>query len=31
VFRYRTHEEADRHMSECVVDSMVAVQKSRHG
>ena len=31
VFRYRTHEEADRHMSDCVVDSMVAVQKNRHG
>jgi hypothetical protein len=31
VFRYHTHEEADRHMSDCVVDSMVAVQKSRHG
>ncbi len=31
VFRYRTHEEADRHMSECILDSMVAIQKARHG
>jgi hypothetical protein len=31
VFRYRTHEEADKHMSECVVASMVAIQKIRHG
>ena len=30
VFRYKTHEEADRHMMDCVVDSMVAVQKSRN-
>lgn len=31
VYRYHTHEEADRHMAECVTDSIVAVQKSRHG
>jgi hypothetical protein len=31
VFRYKSHEEADRHMMECVVNSMVAVQKIRHG
>jgi hypothetical protein len=31
VYRYKSHEDADRHMMECVVDSMVAVQKSRHG
>lgn len=31
VFRYKSHEEADRHMMECVVNSIVAVQKTRHG
>lgn len=31
VFRYKTHEEADRHMMECVVNTMVAIQKIRHG
>lgn len=31
VFRYKSHEEADRHMMECVVNSMVAVQKIRYG
>ncbi len=31
VFRYQSHEEADRHMMECVVNSMVAVRKTRHG
>ncbi len=31
VFRYKTHEEADRHMMECVVNSMVAIRKTRHG
>ena len=31
VFRYKTHEEADRHMMDCVVDSMAAIQKIRHG
>jgi hypothetical protein len=31
VFRYSTHEESDRHMNECILDSMVAIQKSRHG
>jgi len=31
VFRYKSHEEADRHMMECVVDSIVAVQKAKHG
>jgi hypothetical protein len=30
VFRYKSHEEADRHMMECVVNSIVAVQKNRH-
>ena len=31
VYRYKTHEDADRHMMECVVDSMVAILKSRNG
>ena len=31
VFRYKSHEDADRHMMDCVVNSMVAVQKIRHG
>jgi len=31
VFRYKTHEDADRHMMECVVESMVAIQKQRNG
>jgi hypothetical protein len=31
VFRYKSHEDADRHMMECVVNSMVAIQKTRHG
>lgn len=31
VYHYKTHEEADRHMMDCVVNSMVAVQKIRHG
>jgi hypothetical protein len=31
VFRYKTHEEADRQMMDCVVDSMAAIQKIRHG
>lgn len=31
VFRYTSHEEADRHMMECVANSMAAVQKIRHG
>ena len=31
IFHYKSHEEADRHMMECVVNSMVAVQKNRHG
>jgi hypothetical protein len=31
VYRYRSHAEADRHMSECIVDSMVAVRKNRNG
>ena len=30
VYRYKSHEDADRHMMECVVNSMVAVQKNRH-
>ena len=29
VFRYKSHEDADRHMMECVVNSMVAIQKTR--
>ena len=31
VFRYKTHEEADRHMMDCVVDSMAVIQIIRHG
>jgi len=31
VYRYKSHEEADRHMMECVVNSIVSVQKIRHG
>ncbi|MBI3903479.1 MAG: hypothetical protein HY306_11175 [Nitrosomonadales bacterium] len=31
VFRYKSHGEADRHMMDCMVNSMVAVQKARHG
>ncbi len=31
VYRYKSHEDADRHMMECVVDSMVAIQRNRHG
>lgn len=31
VFHYKTHEDADRHMMECVIKSMAAVQKTRHG
>jgi hypothetical protein len=31
VFCYKTHADADRHMMDCVVNSMVAVQKIRHG
>lgn len=31
VYRYKSHADADRHMMECVVNSVVAVQKSRHG
>lgn len=31
VFCYKSHEEADRHMMDCVVDSIAAVQKTRHG
>lgn len=31
VFRYKSHEEADRHMMDCVVESIVAVQQARHG
>jgi hypothetical protein len=31
IFRYRTHEEADNHMNECVTASMVAIRKIRHG
>lgn len=31
VFRYKSHEEADRHMMERVVNAMVAVRKTRHG
>ena len=31
VFRYKSHEDADRHMMECVVNSMAAIQKTRHG
>jgi hypothetical protein len=30
VFRYKSHEEANRHMMECVVNSIVAVRKTRH-
>jgi len=30
VYRYKSHEDADLHMMECVVNSMVAVQKNRH-
>ena len=29
VYRYKSHEEADRHMMECVVSSMVDIQKTR--
>lgn len=31
VFRYKSHEEAYRHMMDCVVNSISAVQKNRHG
>jgi hypothetical protein len=31
VFHYKSHEEANRHMMDCVVNSMVAIQKNRHG
>jgi hypothetical protein len=31
VFRYKTHEDADRHWLECVVDGIVATQKKRCG
>ena len=31
VFRYKSHQDADRHMMECVINSIVAVQKIRHG
>jgi len=31
VFHYKTHEEANRHMMDCVVNSMAAIQKARHG
>ena len=31
VFRYKSHEEADRHMMACVINSIVAVQKTRYG
>ena len=31
VFHYKTHEDADRHMMDCIVNSMVAIQKTRHG
>lgn len=31
VFRYKSHEEADRHRMECVVNSIVAIQKNRRG
>lgn len=31
VFRYKTHEEADRHWLECIVDGIVATQKKRRG
>ena len=31
VFRYKSHEEADWHMMDCVVNSIAAVQKIRHG
>lgn len=30
VFRYKTHAEADRHMMDCVVNSIAAIQKIRH-
>jgi hypothetical protein len=31
VFRYKTHEDADRHWLECVVDGVVATQERRRG
>jgi hypothetical protein len=31
LYRYKTHEEAERHWNECVVNTMVAVQRERHG
>ena len=31
VYCYKSHEEADQHMMNCVVKSMVALQQSRHG
>jgi hypothetical protein len=31
VFRYKTHEDADRHWLECVVDGVVATQEKRRG
>ena len=29
VYRYKSHADADRHMMECVVSSMVDIQKTR--
>ncbi len=31
VYRYKTHEEANRHWLECVVDNVVATQEKRRG
>lgn len=31
LYRYKTHEEADRHWNECVVATMTALQRARHG
>ena len=31
LYRYKTHEEADRHWNECVVATIAALQRDRHG
>lgn len=31
VYRYKSHEDADRHWMECVVANIVAVQEARRG
>jgi len=31
LYRYKTHEEADRHWNDCVVATMAALQLARHG